>query len=185
MNKDRITALSDGIVAIAATIMVLELAVPDTLSIIALSEQLPTLLAYIVSFAMIYASWRSHHNAFEKADVIDGKVFIANGVWLLLISLVPFSTGLMGKFPNSTLAANIYVLVILFWTLSFQFVDIAITNANPNTIPDETRGNLERALMFGGYLLALLSSFFIPMLGVIVIGIMIVIMSIRITKFKD
>ena len=87
MNKDRIIALTDGIVAIAATIMVLELKIPKIITLDSLLSQIPILYSYIISFALIYLSWRSHHNAFEKAEIINSKIFILNGIWLFFITL--------------------------------------------------------------------------------------------------
>lgn len=54
MNKDRIIALTDGIVAIAATIMVLELKIPKIITLDSLLSQIPILYSYIISFALIY-----------------------------------------------------------------------------------------------------------------------------------
>ena len=177
MNKDRIMALSDGIVAIAATIMVLELAVPQTISINSLLSQVPIFYSYVVSFSLIYLAWRSHHNSFEKADLIDGKVFLANGIWLFFITLIPFTTALVGNGPNETLAEAIYVISLILWTASFQFLDIAITKANPEAPKDEVRDNKTRLLLFGGYFIALIVAFIIPELTTIIIGVDVLIMA--------
>ncbi|WP_201330962.1 TMEM175 family protein, partial [Lactobacillus nasalidis] len=131
MDKNRIMAFTDGIEAIAATIMVLELSVPEHLTLSALLSEWPTFFAYIVSFALIYLAWRSHHNAFQKADKITTPVYLVNGIWLFWSSLVPFATGLIGSNPASALAAGIYVAIIFLWTLTFQFLDLAILKANP------------------------------------------------------
>ncbi|WP_407379116.1 TMEM175 family protein [Methanobrevibacter sp.] len=178
MNKDRISALSDGIVAIAATIMVLELAVPETVSVNSLLSQLPIFYAYLLSFSLIYLAWRSHHNAFEKAKIINNKIFVINGMWLFLVTLIPFSTALVGNAPNNVLSEVIYVIVLLLWVLSFQFLDIAITKANPDVPKDEVRDNKVRLLMFGGYLIALVSAFFMPILSIIIVGIDVLVMAI-------
>lgn len=163
-------ALSDGIVAIAATIMVLELAVPPTITVDSLLSQLPVFYSYVVSFVLIYLAWRSHHNAFEKADIIDGKTFLANGVWLFFITLIPFTTALVGNAPGETLSEAIYVISLILWITSFQFLDIAITNANPTAPKDEVRNNKTRMILFGGYFLALIVAFIMPELTIIIIG---------------
>ena len=179
MNKDRIMALSDGIVAIAATIMVLELAVPQTISIDSLLSQVPIFYSYVVSFSLIYLAWRSHHNSFEKADLIDGKVFLANGIWLFFITLIPFTTALVGNGPSETLAEAIYVISLILWTASFQFLDIAITKVNPQAPKDEVRDNKSRLLLFGGYFIALIVAFIIPELTIIIIGLDVLIMAVN------
>ena len=182
MNKDRVIALTDGIVAIAATIMVLELAVPTTVTLETLATQIPTFYAYIISFALVYLSWRSHHNAFEKADNIDGEIFIINGIWVFFITLVPFVTGLIGNAPNDTLATSLYVLTIFLWSFTFQFLDMAIVDANPEAERDEVRTNPQRPILFGSYALAFIFCFIMPIAALITIGIAIVAMLIHIFK---
>lgn len=151
MDKNRIIALTDGIVAIAATIMVLELQVPERLSTAMLLAQWPVLLAYIVSFSQIYLAWRSHHNAFQKADVISTRTFLINGIWLFFQTLVPFGTGLIGRFSQSSLAAVIYVMMVFLWTLTFQFLDWSIVKDNPAAEKDEVMYPVARLILFGGY----------------------------------
>lgn len=182
MNKDRVIALTDGIIAIAATIMVLELSVPSTVSFETLSTQIPTFYAYIISFALVYLSWRSHHNTFEKADHIDGKTFIINGIWVFFITLVPFVTDLIGNDPNNTLAAAIYIVTIFLWSFTFQFLDIAIVDANPGAERDEIRTNPPRAILFGSYGLAFIFCFIMPILSLAIIGIAIIAMTIAIFR---
>lgn len=182
MNKDRVIALTDGIVAIAATIMVLELSVPETISINTLSSQIPTFYAYIISFALVYLSWRSHHNAFEKADHLTGKTFIINGIWLFFITLVPFVTGLIGNAPNDTLATVLYILVIFLWSFTFQFLDKSIVNDNPDAEKDEIRTNSQRLILFGSYALAFIFAFILPILSIIIIGVAIIAMLIHIFR---
>ena len=182
MNKDRVIALTDGIVAIAATIMVLELSVPSTVTLEALKTQIPTFYAYIISFALVYLSWRSHHNAFEKAYNIDGKIFIINGIWVFFITLVPFVTGLVGNDPNNTLACVLYIVTIFLWSFTFQFLDIAIVRANPESEKDEVRQNPQRLILFGSYALAFIFCFITPIMSLAIMGIAILGMLIYILK---
>ena len=70
MNKSRVEAITDGIVAIAATIMVLELGIPSANDWSGLLEIRHTFLAYVISFKMIYIVWAMHHDLFKKATVI-------------------------------------------------------------------------------------------------------------------
>ena len=173
-------ALTDVIVAIAATIMVLELSVPETISINSLLSQASIFYAYIVSFVLIYLAWRSHHNAFEKADVIDGKVFLANGLWLFFITLIPFTTALVGNAPNESLTEVIYTVSLILWVLSFQILDIAITNVNPDAPKDEVRDNKARLLLFGGYFLALIIAFIKPELTIVILGLVVIVLAIEV-----
>lgn len=170
MNKGRIEALTDGIVAIAATIMVLELTVPDKPTPGALFSQWPTLLAYIISFFQIYLAWRSHHNAFQKAEEINSTVFVLNGIWIFLITLVPFTTGFVGKYPNSRFPELLYILTIALWSLSFQFLDGVITRLNKGVERDIVRTIRIRVTLFGGYLFDAIVIFIKPIFGIIIVG---------------
>ena len=65
---------------------------------------------------------------------------------------------------------------LILWVLSFQFLDIAITKANPTAAKDEVRDNRARLLLFGGYMLALVVAFIIPKLTIIILGLVVLIM---------
>lgn len=171
MDKGRIMALTDGIVAIAATIMVLELSVPDQLTVATLMAEWPIFVAYLVSFWLIYLAWRSHHNAFQKADILSTQTYLINGVWLFFVSLVPFGTGLVGRYPESKMAAVIYVGIVFCWTLTFQFLDASIIKSNPDTPKDEVMYPFSRVVMFGGFALAFATIMARPIFALIVLGI--------------
>ena len=179
MDKGRVLALTDGIVAIASTIMVLELAVPAELTMETLAGQLPTLFAFLVSFVLIYQAWRSHHNVFQKAAVITGGVYALNGVWLFFVSLIPFATALTGRFPESKIASVAYVAAVSLWTLSFQFLDAAVAKANPGTEKDHTRRTPSRLILFGCYAVALALCFFLPRAPMYAIAVSAFLMGIR------
>ena len=102
MNKARLEAFTDAIIAIAATIMVLELQIPKEPTFRGLLGEWQTLLAYVISFVYIYVVWFSHHNIFKKATVITTRTFLYNGVWLFLLTLVPFTTKWVGSETQAT-----------------------------------------------------------------------------------
>lgn len=184
MDKNRVMALTDGIIAIAATIMVLELKVPEQLTMRELISRLPVLLAYVVSFTQIYLAWRSHHNAFMEADVMSISTFLINGIWLFFQTLVPFGTGMIGKYPHSKLAAVIYVLIIFLWILTFQFLDLSIIASNPGAKNDEVMAPVSRVTIFGGYALAFVMAVVKPVFVLPVIAGLSVIMVVRIVWEK-
>lgn len=185
MDKNRVMALTDGIIAIAATIMVLELSVPEGgLTPDSLLEQWPVLFAYAVSFSLIYLAWRSHHNAFQKADVISVRTYIVNGIWLFFQTLVPFGTGLLGRYPGSRISAFVYVAVVFLWTFTFQFLDASIIADNPGAEKDEVMHPASRVILFGGFALAFGVILIRPMLALLVMAISNVFMGIRIIREK-
>lgn len=94
------------------------------------------------------------------------------------IALIPFTTALVGSDPHNPLSEALYVIVLILWVLSFQLLDITITNANPKAPKDEVRYPKNRALLFGGYFLALIFAFIMPILSVVIIGVDVLIMGI-------
>lgn len=183
MDKNRVMAFTDAIIAIAATIMVLEMKVPeDGFTAASLLSQWPVFAAYTISFFIIYFSWRSHHNAFQKADVLTTETYLINGVWLFLLTLVPFGTGVFGRYPDSRLAAQVYVGIVFLWTLSFQFLDASIVRNNPSAEKDEVMYPVSRVIMFGGFALAMIAGIIWPSTAMAVIAVSNVLMVIHLLK---
>ncbi|HEU6447526.1 MAG TPA: TMEM175 family protein [Verrucomicrobiae bacterium] len=104
MEKNRIEAFSDGVLAIIITIMVLELKVPqmsETLphpdEITALQPLLPVFLTYVLSFIYLGIYWNNHHHLLKAARRVTGGMMWANLHLLFWLSLFPFVTGWMGE----------------------------------------------------------------------------------------
>jgi hypothetical protein len=133
---------------------------------------------------MIYLAWRSHHNAFQKADVLTTGTHLVNGIWLFLLTLVPFGTGILGRYPDSSLAAVVYVGIVFLWTLSFQFLDASITKSNPSAEKDEVMYPAARVILFGGFVLAFLSVAIHPSASLVVLTISNAVMVIHILMEK-
>src|SRR5579862_8599021 len=90
MGKQRLEAFTDGVIAIIITIMVLDMKVPEGLSLSALKAGLPVFLAYALSFANVGIFWNNHHHMLHVTERINGKVLWANLILLFCLSLVPF-----------------------------------------------------------------------------------------------
>ena len=93
MQKERLAAFSDGVIAIIITIMVLELKVPHEPTLAALAAVLPVFLCYVLSFVYIAIYWNNHHHLLHAATRINGPIMWANMHLLFWLSLIPFSTG--------------------------------------------------------------------------------------------
>jgi uncharacterized membrane protein len=108
----RLLAFSDGVFAIAFTILVLDLSVPDGLSDAELGVELralvPSILSAVLSFAVIGRLWISHHELFADIRAVDRTVLAANVVLLALIALIPFSTRVLADYPHLPIAVIIY-----------------------------------------------------------------------------
>ena len=172
MDKGRLLALTDGIIAIAATIMVLELEIPDSLSWETLSRQFPTIMAYIISFLQIWIVWHSHHDSFLFAENINDRIFLLNVLWVLCITLYPFITGILGKDITSKSAELLYIGILTLSSILFQILDSQLVKINPKMKPNRIRNNRVRISLFGGYIIAAIGACFVPVLGLTIIGAM-------------
>ena len=97
MNKNRLEAFSDGVLAIIVTIMVLELKAPHGAEWDNLLELVPKFISYLFSFIMVWIYWNNHHHLFQTVQKVNGKVLLANGFLLFCLSLQPFVTAWMGE----------------------------------------------------------------------------------------
>jgi uncharacterized membrane protein len=110
----RIVAFSDGVIAVAITLLVLNLDVPDLPSSREhelddkLFDLLPSLAAYALAFALIGRYWVIHHRLFESLRAFDGTLMVLNLVFLALIALMPFSTELLDRYIHEPIAAAVY-----------------------------------------------------------------------------
>ena len=96
MNKGRLEAFSDGVMAIIITIMVLELKAPHSADLASLKAVLPVFISYILSFTYIGIYWNNHHHMLHVVREVNGTVLWANIHLLFWLSLVPFVTSWMG-----------------------------------------------------------------------------------------
>lgn len=97
MNKGRLEAFSDGVIAIIITIMVLELKVPHDASLEALKHLLPVFISYVLSFIYVGIYWNNHHHMLHAAKSVNGVILWANLHLLFWLSLIPFVTAWMGE----------------------------------------------------------------------------------------
>src|SRR5579872_3693954 len=99
MNKSRVEAFSDGVFAIAITLLVLTIAQPTNYSDLGhqLRERWPSLAAFVVSFAVIGIMWLNHHSLFIHFARVDRGLFYLNMFLLLTITFLPYPTGVLGE----------------------------------------------------------------------------------------
>ena len=96
MNKSRVEAFTDAVVAIIMTIMILEFKTPETDRWSGIIAEVPYLFAYIVSFIFIAVAWYNHHYMFAIAKRITKKIYWVNNFWIFTMSLLPVSTAWAG-----------------------------------------------------------------------------------------
>jgi uncharacterized membrane protein len=113
MEKNRLEAFSDGVIAIIITIMVLELHLPSTPDLDGLKAKLPVFLSYILSFINVGIYWNNHHHMIHTVHHVSAGVLWANLHLLFWLSLMPFVTGWMGENHFAPLPTAVYGLDLL------------------------------------------------------------------------
>jgi uncharacterized membrane protein len=112
---DRILFFSDAVMAIAITLLVIDLRVPEMARGLgpALRGLWPNYLAYVFSFFIIGNYWFSHHRLFRPVRRYDDRLFLLNLLFLFFVALIPFSTRMFSQYPGTRLAVVVYSLNIL------------------------------------------------------------------------
>jgi uncharacterized membrane protein len=160
MEKERLVAFSDGVIAIIITIMVLELKVPHDASLAALAAVTPLFLSYVLSFVYVAIYWNNHHHFFQMVREVDGLVLWANMHLLFWLSLVPFATGWMGENHFAPVPTATYGVALLMPALAWYGMQWAIIrvqgrdSALARAIGRDWKGKLSPLLYLAGVLLA-------------------------------
>jgi uncharacterized membrane protein len=170
MTTNRIEALTDGIFAIAMTLLVLALAVPDIIEPVSnpailnsLYGLIPSFYTLVLSFVLLALFWNIHHRVFQRIIKVDNILLWINMIWLLFIVLVPFSASLSGKYGHFSIphiVFNVNMLGIsIFLTLNTFYAhrsDLIDDRVDPKDITMIKRDNILFILIS---LLALILSF--------------------------
>jgi uncharacterized membrane protein len=162
MEKDRLLAFSDGVIAIIITIMVLELKVPHEASLEALAPVIPVFLTYALSFVYVSIYWNNHHHFFHLVRHVDGVMLWANLNLLFWLSLIPFATGWMGENHFAPVPTAAYGVALLMPALAWYGLQLAIIrrqgseSALARAIGRDLKGKLSPVLYVAGILCAFL-----------------------------
>jgi uncharacterized membrane protein len=125
---ERLLALSDGVVAIALTLLVLQIAVPDVASMrhphaasdlaSALGKNLDGWLSYVISFYVVIQFWLLHHQAFRRIARQQERLVLWNAAFLFAVSVMPFTSDLLGKDGSNPLSVTIFALNLMLANLA-------------------------------------------------------------------
>ncbi len=126
MQKNRLEAFSDGVLAIIITIMVLELKVPHATEIGDLKPLLPVFLSYVLSFIYLGIYWNNHHHMFHAAKHVTGGILWANLYLLFWLSLFPFTTAWMGENHLAPTPSAVYGFVLLMAAIAYYILQRTI-----------------------------------------------------------
>jgi uncharacterized membrane protein len=126
-TTERLEMFSDGVIAIAITLLVLEISVPESKQgdlFDALVDQWPSYVAFVISFVVIGIMWVSHHSMFERIAAVDRGLLFINLLLLLGIGFLPFPTALLANYvreggANAHVAAAVYSATMVGIGLAF------------------------------------------------------------------
>jgi uncharacterized membrane protein len=130
LGTARVEAFSDGVIAVIITIMALELRAPQGASLDAVREQLPGLLAYVLSFVIIGIYWNNHHHLLRAAERISGAAMWANLFLLFWLSLIPVLTEWLRDEYRHALPAAAYGAVALTAGIAYAILTRTLIRAN-------------------------------------------------------
>jgi uncharacterized membrane protein len=157
MEKNRLEAFSDGVLAIIITIMVLELKVPHGASIDALEPLLPVFLSYVLSFLYVGIYWNNHHHMFQTTKHVSGGILWANLHLLFWLSLIPFATSWVGEHPSEPIPTALYGVSLLIPALAWIVMQRVIirneggsSSALARALGSDWKGKLSPALYLAG-----------------------------------
>jgi uncharacterized membrane protein len=164
MPKERLTAFSDGVIAIIITIMVLELKVPLGSDWAALASLAPVFASYVLSFVYVAIYWNNHHHLMHTSTRVNGVILWANMHLLFWLSLIPFATAWMGENQFARLPTALYGVALLMPSIAYYLLQLAIVAHHGDESPlakalgRDVKGKISPLLYFA----AIVAAFFVP-----------------------
>jgi uncharacterized membrane protein len=162
MNKNRLEAFSDGVLAIIITIMVLELKVPDGEFFSDLLTLFPVFISYVLSFIYVGIYWNNHHHLLHSTTRVNGRVLWANLHLLFWLSLIPASTAWMGEHNFAKATVTVYGIVLFMSAIAFAILQATIIclDGKKSFLAQAVGKDIKGKLSDGLYLVAIIISFF-------------------------
>jgi len=182
VSTDRLKAIADGVFAVAMTLLVLELVVPELKDISdkefseILLSMWPKFLAYVLSFLIAGIYWLIHHSIFDAIRYYDATLAWINIVFLLFVALIPFTTYLLREYfllKTSTIIYGVHLLLMFLggyslWTYSTRKHILVVPDLDPGLVKGARRMGYVYFLIL---IIAIIAAFFIPLISVIIYGI--------------
>jgi uncharacterized membrane protein len=160
VNRTRLEAFSDAVLAIVLTIMVLELKVPRDASPEALMPVLPVFLCYVLSFVYIGIYWNNHHHMLHTVHHVTGGILWANLHLLFWLSLFPFATAWMGENHFAPAPSAGYGFVLLMAAVAYLLLQTVIIRSQGEdsllgkAVGSDRKGKLSPVLYLAGIVAA-------------------------------
>jgi uncharacterized membrane protein len=168
MKPDRLNALTDGVVAIVLTIMVLELKFPAEPNFEAVRAILPLLGAYLLSFVNIGIFWNNHHHMLQSAKQVDGSVLWANLALLFWLTLIPLVIRWIDEAGITPWPVASYGLVLIGAAISYIVLERALIAAEgpQSRVKRAVGGRSKEWISFALYSTAVAAAFISPYISV-------------------
>ncbi len=163
MGKDRLTAFSDGVIAIIITIMVLELRVPHGADWAALAGIAPNFVSYVLSFVYLAIYWNNHHHLLHTVTRVGGLILWANSNLLFWLSLIPAATAWMGENFLVAIPTAVYGAILLMPAIAYYLLQKAIIHKQgaqsvlARALGGDVKGKISPVLYVSGIGLAFVS----------------------------
>ncbi|MCL9804352.1 TMEM175 family protein [Flavobacterium amniphilum] len=162
MNKNRLEAFSDGVLAIIITIMVLELKTPEGTNFNALLKLFPIFISYVLSFIYVGIYWNNHHHMMHTVKKVTGGILWANLHLLFWLSLIPFATAWIGEHNFAPFPMFSYGFVLLMCGVAYNILQNQIIKTQgensllSKAVGKDFKGKISPVL----YLVAILSTYY-------------------------
>ncbi len=168
MKPDRLNALTDGVVAIVLTIMVLEIKIPAEPTLAAAREVLPLLAAYLLAFVNVAIYWNNHHHMMQSARVVTGGVLWANHALLFWLTLFPLMIRWIDEAGITPWPVAAFGVVLVGAAVSYQLLERALIRAegDGSSVKRAVGGGAKEILSFALYLTAVPAAFVSPLISI-------------------
>lgn len=195
MNKARVEAFTDAILAIILTIMILEFKVPDSTKLSAIIPQLPYVVSYMVGYFFIGTAWYNHHYMFSKTKVVTQRIFWANMSWMFATSFLPVATAWIGEHLNARGPQIFYAIIYSLWSLAYALLSYYLVKDNQKAGHSEVAKSIESMKIYqiltswkwslGFYVALVLTLIFMPALKLLLVTLQIIFIGSRFNSDSD
>ena len=168
MKPDRLNALTDGVVAIVLTIMVLELRIPAEPTLRAVLDVLPLLAAYLLAFVNVAIYWNNHHHMMQSAHKVTGAVLWANHALLFWLTLFPLMIRWIDEAGITPLPVASFGLVLIGGSMAYLVLERTLIHAEgeDSSVKRAVGGGFKEWISFALYVAAVPAAFVLPMISI-------------------
>lgn len=168
MKPDRLNALTDGVVAIVLTIMVLELKFPEEPTLQAVMHVMPLLAAYLLAFIYVAIYWNNHHHMMQSARKVTGPVLWANHALLFCLTLFPLMIRWIDEAGPTAWPVASFGLVLVGASTCYVLLERALVAAegDSSNVKSAVGGGTKEWISFCGYVAAVPLAFVSPFISI-------------------